>query len=50
MMGGLHLNLTGATKLSKYFSNLLIHNYDLTDYSGDEIYDKKLEEYEKCIE
>ncbi len=47
--GGLHLNLTGATKLSKYFSKLLSDKYNLTNYSGDELYDKKLEEYNKSI-
>ena len=47
--GGLHLNLDGATKLSKYFANILMENYDLTDYSGDELYDEKLEEYNNAI-
>lgn len=43
--GGLHLNLTGATKLSKYFSKILKEKNDLTDYRGDIIYEQKLEEY-----
>lgn len=43
--GGLHLNFYGAEKLSKYFAKILFNNYDLTDFSGDELYDKKLEEY-----
>lgn len=47
--GGLHMNLDGATKLSKYFANILKGNYDLTDYSGDELYDEKLEEYNNAI-
>ncbi len=47
--GGLHLNLAGATKLSKYFANILKENYNLTDFSGDELYDKKLEEYHEAI-
>ena len=47
--GGLHMNLDGATKLSKYFANILMENYDLTDYSGDELYDEKLEEYNNAI-
>jgi hypothetical protein len=46
---GLHLNLTGATKLSKFFANLLSSNYDLTNYKGDTLYDKKLEIYKKGI-
>lgn len=47
--GGLHLNLTGATKLSKYFAKILKENYNLTDYTGDELYNKKLEEYKEAI-
>lgn len=47
--GGLHLNLTGATKLSKYFAKILSQNYNLTDFSGDELYNKKLEEYNEAI-
>lgn len=47
--GGLHLNLTGATKLSKYFSKILSNNYNLADYSGDKVYDKKLEQYKEGI-
>lgn len=45
--GGLHLNFYGAEKLSKYFAKILKENYDLTDFSGDEAYNKKLEEYKK---
>ena len=48
--GGLHLNLTGATKLSEFFANLLKKNYDLTDYKGDEIYEEKLKEYKETIQ
>ena len=46
----LHLNLTGATKLSKYFADILKTNYELTDYRGDAIYEKKLEEYKQAIQ
>lgn len=46
---GLHLNLTGATKLSKYFSKVLVQNYNLTDYSGDSLYDEKLKVYKDNI-
>lgn len=42
---GLHLNLTGATKLSEFFSNILAEKYQLTDYRGDSLYDQKLKEY-----
>lgn len=51
--GGLHLNLNGATKLSKYVAHLLKDNYDLQDYRNDskikDIYNQKLEIYkEEC--
>ena len=46
---GLHLNLTGATKLSKYFAKILTEQYNLTDYTGDKTYDEKLIEYKKAI-
>ena len=45
--GGLHLNFYGAKKLSKYFAKILKSNYNLTDFSGDEIYDEKLEKYKR---
>lgn len=45
--GGLHLNLQGATKLSKYFAQILKEKYNLTDYTGDNTYDQKLEQYKK---
>ncbi len=51
--GGLHLNLSGATKLSKYFSKILKENYSLTDYRENkeisQIYNQKLKEYYKAI-
>ncbi len=33
--GGLHLNLSGAEKLSKYFGQLLVDAYALKDHRGD---------------
>ncbi len=52
--GGLHLNLNGATKLSKYFGNILKEKYNLTDYRNDDIinnvYKKKLKAYYEAIE
>ena len=46
---GLHLNLYGATKLSKYFAKILQEDFDLTDYRNDEavnsIYQERLNEY-----
>ena len=47
--GGLHLNLTGATKLSKYFAKILKEQYNLTDYTGDTVYDAKLQKYYDAI-
>jgi len=35
---GLHLNTSGAEKMSDYFGQWLIDNYDLTDYRNDEEY------------
>ena len=46
---GLHLNLYGATKLSKYFAKILQEDFDLTDYRNDEavnsVYQERLKEY-----
>lgn len=52
--GGLHLNLTGATKLSSYFAKILSEKYKLTDFRKDEvvnkIYQQKLIEYNNAIQ
>ena len=52
--GGLHLNLNGATKLSKYFAKVLKEEYGLEDYrENPEIrnaYKEKLKQYEQAIE
>ncbi len=47
---GLHLNLAGATKLSKYFAEILANNHNLTDHRGNapEL-DEKLAEYDKFV-
>ena len=46
---GLHLNLSGAEKLSKYFGEYLVENYDLEDHRNDEelckVYQEKIEFY-----
>ena len=51
--GGMHLNLSGATKLSKYFAPILKEKYSLTDYRDNEevngYYQKELEKYYKEI-
>ena len=44
---GIHLNFTGAEKNSKFFATILKKHYDLTDFSGDPLYDSKLAEYIK---
>ena len=48
--GGLHLNLSGATKLSTYFAGILAQEYALTDYRVDAAvsaqYDEKLRLYD----
>lgn len=47
--GGLHLNLSGATKMSKYIGKILKENYNLTDNRNnskiDNIYQEKLTKY-----
>ena len=51
--GGLHLNLNGATKLSKYFGKLLQDEFNLTDYRNNEsvnsIYQNKILLYNDAI-
>lgn len=47
--GGLHLNLNGATKLSKYFAKILKDRYNLNSYIGDKIYEQKLIQYNQDI-
>lgn len=48
---GLHLNHTGAVKLSNYFAKILIEEHGLTDHRGDpeiaEVYDEKLRCYDE---
>ena len=47
--GGLHLNLNGATKLSKYFAKILRKDFNLNDYRNNteinEIYNDKIKRY-----
>ena len=51
---GLHLNLDGAEKLSKYFGTYLKENYDLTDYREnpeyEKVYEEKIQFYEDMKE
>lgn len=48
--GGLHMNLSGADKLSEYLGELLQETYHVADHRGEEnydkVYEKKLQFYE----
>lgn len=50
---GLHLNLTGATKLSGYFAKILAENHDVPDRRGDAAiaaeYEEKLRLYDEAV-
>lgn len=50
---GLHLNLSGAKKLSKYFAQILAEEHGITDRSSDprisSIYEEKLARYDQAI-
>ncbi len=52
--GGLHLNLAGATKLSRFFADRLQEDFSLRDWREDpvisQIYQQKLEEYSRQIQ
>lgn len=49
--GGLHMNLTGATKLSAYFAEILAEDHGLEDHRSDPeiaaVYDEKLRLYDE---
>ena len=49
--GGLHMNLTGATKLSIFFAHILAENHGLEDHRNDPeiapVYDEKLRLYDE---
>lgn len=51
--GGLHLNLTGAVKFSKYFANILAREHAITDHREDEtiaaLYNSKLVKYDEAV-
>ena len=42
--GGLHLNLSGAEKLSKYFGEILSEEYGILDHRGETKYDRVWEQ------
>lgn len=52
--GGLHLNLRGAQKLSRYFGQILAQNHGIPDRRSEariaDIYNKKLAEYDAAID
>lgn len=45
-----HLNGYGATKLSKYFGEILENNYDLNDYRGDKSYKQWDDSYTRYLQ
>ncbi len=47
--GGLHLNLNGSIKLSKYFGKILEENIDFTNLKRDNEYEELLSKYRKEI-
>ena len=34
---------------SEFFANILMENYDLTNYKGDPLYEQKLKEYKEYV-
>ena len=46
--GGLHMNLAGATKLSRFFADILAEEHGMEDHSGDAVYDEKLKLYDEA--
>jgi hypothetical protein len=50
---GLHMNLTGATKLSRYFAGILAENHGMINHRNDpavaETYDRLLCEYDAAV-
>lgn len=52
--GGLHLNHSGAVKMSRYFARLLQEDYAIADHRSDAsvaaVYDEKLKKYDEAIE
>ncbi len=47
--GGLHLNLNGSIKNSKYFGKILKQSIDLKDFNGDNYYEGLLKKYREDI-
>ena len=45
---GLHMNLSGATKLSTYFAKILSEKHHLPDHRGDAAFDELLKAYDEA--
>lgn len=45
---GLHMNLTGATKLSTYFAKILSQQHGVPDHRGDAAFDEMLKAYDEA--
>ena len=45
---GLHMNLSGATKLSKYFAKILSEKHNVPDHRGDAAFDELLKAYDEA--
>ena len=45
---GLHMNLSGATKLSVYFAKILSENHGVPNHSGDPEFDEMLKAYDEA--
>lgn len=45
---GLHMNLSGATKLSTYFARILSEKHNLPDHRGDAAFDELLKAYDEA--
>ena len=45
---GLHMNLSGATKLSKFFAKILSEKHNVPDHRGDATFDELLKAYDEA--
>ena len=45
---GLHMNLSGATKLSAYFAKILSREHNVLDHRGDAAFDEMLKAYDEA--
>ena len=45
---GLHMNLSGATKLSSYFAKILSEKHNVPDHRGDATFDELLKAYDEA--